>query len=207
MPHRLISHVAPLMLLIPGGLARLRAGDNAPQIVIESRVIEAPAGTARGILGGSTPKDGASLVASAAQTAEFLGKILEVKGAVLLSAPKVVTLSGRKATISVGNEIIPDPGKPEEVAFEGVSISLLPAAKGETILLELDARAGKKTADKPRPVVRTRAVKNVSSLAHGSTLILLSGPAMPGDSELLFIITASLAPQDRPVKAKASPER
>lgn len=125
--------------LVPG------TADTTNEIAIEAQFIEFPMGTELEILAHQIEAEEAKGQFKALQSPEDAAKLLEklrsTPGVDLLSTPRVVTLSGRRAMIRIGQEVELEPGKPRKAT--GVYLSVLPTTKGREIELDVEATVAK----------------------------------------------------------------
>lgn len=180
------------------------AVEGGKQIVIETKFIEVPIDAKIEILSNRVTLDqkGATMVFSSDNNA---GEALaSTPGAEVLSAPSVVTLSGQKATIEIGEEMYDADGNPRHV---GALVEILPTLKDGKIHLSLNARNTRVISafGSEPPVFSEREIKSEISVNPGDTLVVSS---MEQDEKpaparrLLLTVRAHLAEDDVAFRAR-----
>ena len=173
---------AIVALLAGGAFAQVKSAPRqnpvGPQILIEMKVIAAPEGTA-GFFGAKPASPPPMLSAEEFQAG--WRKLQEMKGVDILSAPKVVTLSGQRATIEIGAA----KGSPKPA---GMKFDVLPTlASDGSIQLDFDYT----NASLKEGKIQTRVLKTNASVPSGHTLLI--GGASEEGRITLIAVTASLA--------------
>ena len=171
------------------------AGPGDDTILIETRVIEAPAGTMRTVIGGAAFAPGDNVITSREKTAEILAQLNSTKGVEVLSAPSVATRSGQKAIIAIGRDIVVNPSDPKKTAFIGIRIAVLPTMAHPLIDLDVDASLSEQTgSDHGRPLIETRGGASRVKASSGDTLFFSSksGAKEGLPREIIFLITPNI---------------
>lgn len=174
--HPLWKLAGPVMLLAMVLTGATRA-QNEPvaaggqQIVIETKFVEVAADAAFEVLSNEATPNHSNRTIVMKGDGTMLDEILKAPGADILSAPSVVTLSGRKATIEVGQEVPDAEGKPRHV---GASVEILPTLKDGKIHLSLHARNTRvvTATGSETPAFAEREIKTEISVNPGDTLIV-----------------------------------
>ncbi|HSI65154.1 MAG TPA: M56 family metallopeptidase [Candidatus Saccharimonadia bacterium] len=132
----------------------------------------------------------------------LLKEISAIRGVDILSAPRVLTRSGRKASISVEQEnvyALDAQGKKSGSYTSGLSIELLPTVSGGNISLqiapslrEFDGVEMKNGVN--QPVVRERKLDTTVTIKPGETVVLDGGIDEVAGAKryLIYLVTASL---------------
>jgi len=174
------------------------------QIVIETKFFEVAADAAFEVLSDEATADQSNRTIVMKGDGIMLDEILKAPGVDILSAPSVVTLSGQKATIEIGQELPDGEGKPRHV---GASVEILPTLKDGKIHLSLHARNTRviSAAGSETPVFAEREIKTEISVNPGDTLIVTS---MEQDEKpaparrLLLSVQARLLEDESAVRAR-----
>ena len=143
---------------------------------------------------------------------ELLDALMTKKGVNILSAPRVLTRSGQRAMIEIGDA--PSPPAP------GLKFEATPRIPGNGSEIEIEFAATQITVDEEHridgvPVVKTRVLKSNVKLTSGQTCISLSHEREKGRF-LLIAITASIVgsegrqppepkPQEKPLPGRKLP--
>lgn len=207
--HPLWNLAGPGMLLamVLTGATRAQnepAVEGGRQIVIETKFIEVPADAVFEVLTNEATRDQPNRTIILKGDSTKLDEILEAPGAEILSAPSVVTLSGQKATLEIGQEVPDADGKPRHV---GAWVEILPTAKDGTIRLSLHSRNTRviTAAGSKSPTFAEREIRTEISVNPGDTLIVSSmeEDEKPAPAKrLLFSVQARLLEDESAVRAR-----
>ena len=116
------------------------ATEVAPQVQIEARFLDAPAGLSRRVLDAVAPGSKVLTLLSPEQTTRFLNKLQAAQDVSLLSAPKVTTLVGQPATVQIGHWLPGNNAAETDANFEGLSLEVVPEFKGQDLTVKISAR-------------------------------------------------------------------
>ena len=185
---------------------QLRAVENTPdsQVVMDSRIIEAN-GDAAGILDNTLANIGKpDAPLSEAQAQDLIKKLEGLKGLDLLAAPRVTTLSGQPANISIGEEVVTDKatGKKD---FVGLKIDVLATVDGGLIKMDAKARSYERDGSSDREW----KAASVATLQSGQTLVLRGAATKEGGKNrvLLCLLTARTSPAPEKLHTQAMAEK
>jgi beta-lactamase regulating signal transducer with metallopeptidase domain len=167
------------------------AGEPQPQIMVEAKIIELPAGEVAALLPG---KNRITMLPAPSETEAITRKISAMKNADVLCAPRVVTLSGQHAQIVVGREINFGKDGSKQI-MEGVALDVLPKLQTDgRIQLVLTLTIRKRLPDAREPFTeqsfRVRQTSTTAALAPSHTL-LVGGMEDVEDRAVLLMLTAS----------------
>ena len=136
--------VAPTLVGADGNrLERVADADSPGQIVVQTRIVELSeeALSRHGLSGlkSDAPETGGQLLLTDAQQREIFGALEQETGVDILTAPRVVTLSGRQAQVKVVNSHMTPAGEPYET---GPVLDLVPtvAADGRSVDMRVSAQ-------------------------------------------------------------------
>ncbi len=182
------------------------AKEPKQQIMVEAKIIELPASQAAAFLPDGKGKPALS---NPSETKDIVRKILTMKKADMLSAPRVVTWSGQQAKIAVGREI--RVGKDgAKTVFEGVNLDLMPKLQKDGLIhltATLTVRDRLPNAHEPltEQSFRERNMTTIVALASSHTVAIGGTQDDAKGHTLLLLLTASLvndAGEKMPAAAK-----
>jgi beta-lactamase regulating signal transducer with metallopeptidase domain len=207
--HPLWNLAGPGMLLamVLTGATRAQNEPDAAggqQIVIETKFVEVAADAVFEVLSDEATADQSNRTIVMKGDGTMLDEILKSPGADILSAPSVVTLSGQKATIEIGEEVPDADGKLRHV---GASVEILPTLKDGVIHLSLHARNTRviTAGGSETPAFAEREIKTEISVKPGDTLIVSSmeQDEKPAPAKLLLLtVRARLLEDESAVRAR-----
>lgn len=207
--HPLWNLAGPGMLLALALTGATRAQDEpavegGKQIVIETKFIEVPADAVSEVLTNEATPDQPNRTVIMQGDGTVLHEILKAPGAGVLSAPSVVTLSGQKATIEIGEEMPDAEGKPRHV---GALVEILPTLKNGKIHLSLKARSTRVISafGSEAPVFSDHEIKTEISVNPGDTLVIsyMYEDEKPAPARrLLLTVRAHLAEDEGALRAR-----
>lgn len=177
---------------------------GASQVVIDAQIMEAKgdAIAAQKEILAHLGKPDAPL--SEAEAQDLIKKLEGLKGLDLLAAPRITTLSGQAANISVGAEVVTDAatGRKE---FVGLKIDVL--ATVENGAIKIDAKALSRERDGSS--MRDWQAASVATLQSGQTLILRGDSTKESgkNSSLLCLLTARSSPAPEKLHTQAMAEK
>jgi hypothetical protein len=170
--------------------------DPAPQPVgqvhIEARFLEVPEETSREALAALTLTKRPVVMLPPDETTALLDKLQVSKDVQVLSAPKIITLPGRPATVRIGKEL---PGGTEDVAanFEGFSLDVVPKCKGQDLTLDIVASWRTRLPGTDQPAFRETRIDTRLVMPAGHTAVM-AGTAHEKPHEMLVLISAKRLP-------------
>ncbi len=179
--------------------------DPRVQVYIMTKVIEAPIGTMRDIMGEVALAPGGSTVVSDTQLQGIVRKLSQKRGIDLKMTPSVTTASGQQAIVEVGKEIVIDSANPKDKLFVGIKLALKAEVGEGTIDLDVAASSSENSGTaNGKPVIQSHTIDGKAKIKPGSTVILQTEASKnaDGSKELVFLITASLAPSENNADAK-----
>jgi beta-lactamase regulating signal transducer with metallopeptidase domain len=177
--HPLWNLAGPGMLLVILLTGATRAQNESgisggTPIVIETKFIEVPTDAKIEILSSRSTYDARSGVMVFSADNDAGETLASTAGADILSAPSVVTLSGQKATIEIGQEVPDAAGKLRHI---GTWVEILPTLKDDgQIDLSLHARNTRviPATENKSPSFAEREIKTRIAVMPGDTLIVSS---------------------------------
>jgi len=178
-----VAGVLLVAVVVAGGeMAQVAKEKPKTQVMLEAKIIEAPAGALK------------TLPVSDEETVAALKTLTTMKGVDVLSAPKVTTLDGQKAEICVGREVAEVKDEKGESLFEGIRLSLLPEMRDEKIVVTANLTVRQRLPGAKEPLsatsFSTRELNTKVAVRPGGT-ILLGGAE--NDGRVLFVaLTAAL---------------
>jgi type II secretory pathway component GspD/PulD (secretin) len=179
-----------LLLLEMHGACVLAA--NAPeeqQIAIGARFLEVPAGKFPGLEAGAM---GVVMKRSEAKAADLLRAMEKQKGVDVLSAPRVLSRSGERATVQIGREQALPQGSPQATRFVGITLDVTATAKPDGIELsatpQIVSLLEKETKAQGRPVFHEVKTVNEVTMRDRETVVLACGDSAKPGREIFVLI-------------------
>ena len=174
------------------------AMEPGPQIEVVARIFQVPAARHKKLANTSAL---VSALSAAVEADAAVQQLSATNGASLLSAPRLIARSGKRAVVSIGRDVaVAGAGGGHPSRFEGLSLDVLPTWRPQegTILLAVDLllREAPPGAAEPLPApsFRERRIATSVAVRPGQT-VLLGGTKEPGyDDSLLVAVTASFVP-------------
>jgi beta-lactamase regulating signal transducer with metallopeptidase domain len=186
------STFAGLVLLL--GLAfagATRAQNERPSepgqaILIEAKFVEVPAGAKLEIQSGSSTYDQKTGTAIFSADTNAVEKLVATAGADVLSAPSVVTTSGKKATVEIGQQV---PDGSGGLRHAGVSFEVLPTIREGSIQLALQLHISEPKSGSDPLTFRERKVKTEVSVQPNDVVVIggVNQADDGGDERRLFL--------------------
>ena len=170
-----VSTLAGLVLLLGllfAGATRAqneRPSEPGQAILIEAKFVEVPAGAKVEILSQSATYDKTTGTATFSPDTDAVEKLMTTGGADVLSAPSVVTTSGKKATIEIGQQV---PDGTGALRHAGVSFEVLPTLRDGAIHLALQLRVTTPNPGSDPVTFSERAMKSNVSVRQGDLLMV-----------------------------------
>ena len=175
------------------------AAEAGPQIEVAAKIYQVPADRRKKL--GNT----SALVSALSMAVEANGAMQQLpppEGASLLSAPRVIAGSGKRAVVSVGRDVaVTGAGGAHPSRFEGLSLEVLPTWRPQegTILLAVDLslREAPPGATEPVPAsaIRERRITTTVSVRPGQTVLLGGAKEQGHDDTLMVAVTATPVPE------------
>ena len=201
---------AAVALVAASALAQVqeKAGPKEPkqQIKVDAKIVELSASQIAALL---PDKNGQPVVSSPAEAEAVIKKMSAMRGVDMLSAPRVIVLSGQQARIQVGREVrFGNEGA--KTAFVGVDLDVLPELRKDgqiQLASKLVVRELLPNARDPltEQSFRERNITATVTLASGQTLVFGGARGGAKGRALLLLLTASLvndAGEKMPAAAK-----
>jgi len=192
-----VGAVVTTALVAACGLAQVQNKPDAKepkhQVMVEAKIIELPANQAAAVLPAETRK---SAVPNPSEPQDIIQRLSAMKDVEILSAPRVITLSGQRAKIEMGNTVRIGKDGSKSV-FEGVSLEVLPEVQKDGLILLmslLTVRQRLPGVQEPltEQSFREHNVTTTVTLASGHALAVGGEQRDAKGRTLLLLLTASL---------------
>jgi beta-lactamase regulating signal transducer with metallopeptidase domain len=187
-----LATLAGLALFLGLTMAGATRAQNQPPsdpdqaILIEAKFVEVPAGAKLEIQSGSSTYDQKTGTAVFSADTDAVEKLVATAGADVLSAPSVVTTSGKKATVEIGQQV---PDGAGGLRHAGVSFEVLPTLREGSIQLALQLHTSE---PKPgsNPVTFSERKVKTEVLVQPNDVVVIGGVNQAddgGDERRLFL--------------------
>lgn len=169
-----LAGMAGMVLLSALVLVGATKAQNEPaparQILIEAKFVEIPVDAKFEISSTSASFDSKNDLAVFSGDSDVDERLAGIPDADVLSTPRVVTVSGQKATIEIGQTLPQANGEPE---FAGIRFEVLPTLKDGGIDLALHFKETEpKASDPGTTIVSRREIETQVKVRPGDTLLL-----------------------------------
>ena len=165
-------------------------------IGIQAHLIEAPKGTAEKLASmGSTPGGDASVrQIMAVHLPAYLDKLRGTAGVDVLSAPKVITLPGQKATIRTGREVLFEAKGKKTPFFLGSTLEFLPKLLEHQIDLSFEIFYSSQIGEHGgQPILQSRRVAGKELASQGGEVVFFTWLPDGKDKELIAFFAPSVS--------------
>lgn len=191
-PASTLAGLVLLLGLLFAGATRAQnetATDPGPSILIEAKFIEVPSGARIEILSRSTTYDKKSGTSVFSPDTDAVEKLVSTDGADVLSAPTVVTTSGKKATIEIGQQV---PDATGQSRHAGISFEVLPTLREGTIQLALELHTTQPKPGSDPVTFSERKIKTELSVRPEDVIVVggLEQADGDGDGRRIFMVVS-----------------
>jgi beta-lactamase regulating signal transducer with metallopeptidase domain len=188
-PLATLSGLALFLGLTMAGATRAQnqpPSEPGQAILIEAKFVEVPAGANLEIQSGSSTYDQKTGTAVFSADTDAVEKLVATDGADVLSAPSVVTMSGQKATVEIGQQV---PDGAGGLRHAGVSFEVLPTLREGSIQLALQLHTSEPKPGSDPVTFSERKVKT-EVLVRPNDVVVIGGVNQAddgGDERRLFL--------------------
>lgn len=190
-----VSTLAGLVLLLGllfAGATRAQnetATDPGQSILIEAKFIEVPSGAKIEILSQSTTFDKTTGTSVFSPDTDAVEKLVSTAGADVLSAPTVATTSGKKATITIGQQV---PDANGQSRHAGISFEVLPTLREGKIQLAFQLHTTQPKPGSDPVTFSERKIKTELSVRPNEVVVVggLDQADGDGDGRRIFMVVS-----------------